>query len=86
MTLQRKLFQNLCQIISDTNGISLTDTLELLLRSSRDVTDAAIRSVISSFLDRLYYTQRRGQDVSDLLDNPVTNALGEFLTTFPKST
>ncbi|MFK7871712.1 MAG: hypothetical protein AB8C84_00880 [Oligoflexales bacterium] len=83
MTLQTKLFQNLCQMISDTNGIGLTDSLELLLRSPRKNSDTAIRSVVSSFLDRLYYTQRRGEDVVDLLDSPVAMALESFFKTFP---
>lgn len=73
----------LTKIISETNGISLTDTLELLAHSDsvRDVQN--IDRAVHEFLKLLAGFQVDEVDIDTLLSHPLSEALFNFFQKFP---
>ncbi|MBI2410488.1 MAG: hypothetical protein HYV32_01145 [Candidatus Kerfeldbacteria bacterium] len=70
-------------IISETNGISLEDTLELM--TSYHVEQVSARAVksVADFRERLLAYQISKADIRALLDHPVSAALFQFFQHFP---
>lgn len=73
----------LTKIISETNGISLLDTLELAVLSESDESNN-FKKTILEFRRLLYSFQSDEVDIKTLLNHDVAIALGYFFKRFPK--
>ena len=78
-----KLTENLIQIISDTNGISIQDTLECAVNSHTISKNKNIHGLIVGFRQLLTRYQRDVVSMDELLDHPVSKALEMFFKKFP---
>ncbi len=76
-----ELKHSVIKIISETNGISLNDTLELLGRSE----DMSIenKKLIHEFQEMLWRFQGDSETIDNLLSHPVTDAFFNFFKNFP---
>src|SRR5690606_9364036 len=81
----KELESLLIQIISETNGISLSDTLELLGHSPILKNKPALGKLIHEFQRLLSGFQQDEVDVETLLGHPVSHAFGNFFKNFPLS-
>ncbi len=79
----RCLVQNFMKIISETNGISLADTVELLLYSLRDGQEHESQRLTEEFRRLIAKFQQDEVKIQDLLEHPVAEALFEFFKNFP---
>lgn len=80
---QEILAKHLVVTISETNGISLSDTLELLLRSElADDSEEAFRLILD-FKEKLELFRINKQSIQKLLGHPFTESLFFFLKQFP---
>ncbi len=82
-SLKKALTNRLTEMISETNGIALTDTLDLLLKSDlREKSSETFETVLEfkELLD-LFRTNKVGINV--LLEHPVSDALADFFRQFP---
>lgn len=77
------LFHHLVRIISETNGISLQDTLELSTASAQIKRDLATHKLFREFRELLGHFQQYSDDIGLLLSHPVGTALHEFFKLFP---
>lgn len=87
MTKQIKVNQlsdYLIKIISETNGISLLDTLELAYLSATEEKHAPFKKTILEFRRLLYSFQSDEIDIKTLLGHDVALALTQFFKKFPK--
>lgn len=76
------LAEHLIKIISETNGISLADTLELAVMGDMD--SPQIKKPLQEFRRLLYGFQSDEVDIKTLLAHPVADALFIFFSKFPK--
>ena len=76
-----ELKHSVIKIISETNGISLNDTLELLSRSE----DMSVKNkkLIHDFQEMLWKFQGDSETIDNLLNHPVTDAFFNFFKNFP---
>lgn len=79
------LTHHLTRIISETNGISITDTLELAVMGEFKDDQPIIKKSLTEFRKLLYSFQSDEVDIKTLLAHPVSMALFEFFKKFPKS-
>ncbi len=77
------LKKELIHIISETNGISLYDTLELLSYSQRLRENHRIEILIKEFLSLLTAFHREDAGIDSLLNHPVSEAFFLFFKHFP---
>lgn len=78
------LFKKLVSIISETNGVSLTYTLELL-RYSYAFKDSEVSHVIDEFQELIWLYQQGRAKIDTLLSHPLSSALFRFFKEFPIS-
>lgn len=83
MSEEKILLKHFIKIISETNGISLKDTLELLLNQQLRAESAEAYKAIHDFLEILVQFQADQADIHQLLNHPVSTALGQFFQRFP---
>lgn len=81
--LHRTLVHSLTTIISETNGITLTDTLELLMTSDLGAKDPAAFDSVQEFAELLDLFKTNKIHISVLLEHPVAEALVDFFKSFP---
>lgn len=81
--LQNQLTHNLTHIISETNGIVLTDTLELLNYWVTLDGNADLHKVIKDFQSELAQFQQDQIEIQDLIEHPIGQALFNFFKNFP---
>lgn len=81
--VHNQLTSALTTIISETNGISLADTLDLLLSSDLQETHPEAFKQASEFRELLNSFQINQVTISALLKHPVSAALFEFFKNFP---
>ncbi|MCM2282577.1 MAG: hypothetical protein NDI61_12105 [Bdellovibrionaceae bacterium] len=86
--LTRQLTEALTEIISETNGITLMDTLELMLHNDRAQDNripngTEIHACIAEFQTLLQQFQISQADIEDLLAHPVAAGLFGFFKNFP---
>lgn len=74
----------LIKIISETNGISLIDTLELSLMGESKDDNALIKKSLQEFRRLINDFQSDEVDIKTLLNHPVSQALFHFFRKFPK--
>lgn len=79
----RTILKGIIDIVSETNGISLSDTLDLLLSSNLENVDKAALSSIREFRDQIDDFQQNRSHIHDLLNHPVALALFDFFKLFP---
>ena len=78
-----RLTRCLTQLISETSGLALDDTLRLALGSPQLEHDAELASHFSDFHSRLGRTRVGAAPIESLLDHPVSEALAAFFAAFP---
>lgn len=76
-----KICAHLAAIISETNGLGLMDTLQLLIQSY-DV-DKQTKASASEFMDLLNKFRTNKIEIDPLLNHDVAKALFQFLRSFP---
>ncbi|MFM6929818.1 MAG: hypothetical protein ACKOX6_15215 [Bdellovibrio sp.] len=81
--VHNQLTSALTTIISETNGISLSDTLDLLLSSDLQEKHPEAYTQAENFRDLLNSFQINQISISALLKHPVSAALFEFFKNFP---
>lgn len=81
--LTRQLTEALTQIISETNGITLMDTLELMLQTESVQSDTEVHRRISEFQTLLQQFQINQANIEALLAHPVAHGLFGFFKNFP---
>ena len=83
-TLHDELDHVLVKLISETNGVSLGDTLELATYAMIARERPEAHAAIAAFLGLLYDYHRDAVTIEDLLGHPVSLCIGRFLRAFPK--
>ncbi len=73
----------LTEIISETNGIALDETLELAANSRRLEADPEVRQLVEEFHTLLGRFRVDAEPISTLLSHPFSRALSEFFRSFP---
>jgi adenosine deaminase len=73
----------LTQLISETSGLSLDDTLTLGAQSPQVAADAELRALVSEFHTLLKRFRINDTPIESLFDHPVSHALGDFFRAFP---
>ena len=71
------------QLISETSGLSLEDTLALAEQSPTLESDAGLRGLVIDFHDRVGQFRLNSIRIEPLLDHPVALALAAFFRAFP---
>ena len=79
----QKITSHLIQVISETNGISLNDTLDLLMTSNQIKEDEFIKKTIAEFRTLLSGFHQNEVDIDTLLDHPVGLSFFHFFKGFP---
>jgi hypothetical protein len=79
----RTILRSIINIISETNGISLVDTLDLLLSSDLQKANKEALSSIKEFRTMIREFQQNELAIQDLLAHPVAHALFDFFRLFP---
>jgi hypothetical protein len=78
------LTEHLIKIISETNGISLSDTLELALMGDSKDDNPLVKKSIQEFRRLINDFHTDDVDIKTLLNHPVSHALFQFFKRFPK--
>jgi adenosine deaminase len=78
-----RLTRFLTQLISETSGLSLEDTLALAQQSPVMLDDAELAEAIRDFRERLGRFRLNAAQIETLFEHPVSRALEAFLRAFP---
>lgn len=78
------LTDHLIKIISETNGISLSDTLELAVMGEAKDENLLVKKSLQEFRRLINDFQTDEVDIKTLLNHPVAHALFNFFKRFPK--
>lgn len=81
--LNKDLTRAFINVISETNGISTFDTVDLLLTSDLRKNNPGAFAVLSEFKQLLYDFHQNEATIHQLLDHSVSKALFEFFKHFP---
>lgn len=81
--IHNQLTTALTTIISETNGISLSDTIDLLLSSDLQQDSPEAYNQVAEFRELLNRFQINQITISALLKHPLSKALAEFFKNFP---
>lgn len=81
--VHQHLVSALTTIISETNGLSLADTIDLLLTSDLKQKHPDAYNQVSDFHHLLNRFQINQASITDLLKHPISAALFEFFKNFP---
>ncbi len=81
--LDSELSLSLVKIISETNGVSLGDTLELASQSMLFEERPALLRSVNDFREKLFQHWKTGQNIEDLLQHEVGSTLQNILGAFP---
>lgn len=79
----RIILKNLIRTISETNGISLSDTLELMASGDLANESAPSHQLVEDFRKLLSRFSQNEISIHGLLEHPVANALVDFFKHFP---
>jgi hypothetical protein len=71
------------QLISETSGLSLEDTMKLARQSALIEDDAESRALVADFHDRLGHFRLNQSQIEPLLEHPIAHALTAFFRAFP---
>ena len=78
-----ELTQSLTEIISETNGINLSDTLELMANAESVRANPGVNRLATEFRNLLFQFQTDQIEMSTLLAHPMAKALFIFFKGFP---
>jgi len=78
-----RLARCLTQLISETSGLSLEDTLVLAQQSPQLESDAELAHLLREFHERLGRFRLGGTSIETLFEHPVSKALAAFFRAFP---
>src|SRR5690606_34495946 len=81
--LVQHLAEHLTNIISETNGISIAETLELAINAEFCKRNAQVKKSLAEFKKLLGNYQQGEVDINTLLLHPVSDALRVFFKNFP---
>lgn len=81
--LTKSLTTCLTEIISETNGITLSDTLDLACQAEFSKDNAQIRKAFNEFRKLLAGFQQNEVDIQTLLNHPLSDAMRLFFKNFP---
>lgn len=81
--IQHELLKSLTFIISETNGIGIRDTLDLLLTSEIEARNAEAFGLIKNFRELIDLFQTNKISIHSLLKHPVAEVLFDFFKNFP---
>lgn len=81
--VQKILVEQLTTIISETNGITLDDTIELLLTSELQTKQPEAWAEVKEFKELLDLFKTNKVNISVLLEHSITYAFFEFFKNFP---
>ena len=81
--LQKQLTRELSYLISETNGISLKDSLQLFHHSQIRKTQPQCYKIIVDFHDKLLKFHHNQIEIQELLLHPFSKSLAEFFKKFP---
>lgn len=82
-SLTHTLFKSLVEIISETNGINLSDTLELMANSESVRQNHLVQKLTIEFRNLLFQFQADQIEMDTLLKHPMAEALFLFFKNFP---
>lgn len=82
-SLTHTLFKSLVEIISETNGINLSDTLELMANSESVRQNHLVQKLTIEFRNLLFQFQADQIEMDTLLQHPMAKALFLFFKNFP---
>ncbi len=82
-SLTKELTQALTEIISETNGINLSDTLELMASSESVKQRPVVQKLAIEFRNLLFQFQSDQVDMTTLLNHPMAKGLFGFFREFP---
>ena len=80
---QGRLGNVLWRLISETNGVTLADTLDLALRSMLVHEEPDVQRALREFHELVYVYHRDPSDIRELLEHEVALTLGGFFRAFP---
>jgi adenosine deaminase len=80
---QKNLLRHLTDIISETNGISLADTLELMVAGPLQNEDKKAFQLVEEFRSLLSDFHQNKKTIHDLMDHPLNETLFQFFKRFP---
>lgn len=83
MEVHKQLTAAVTTIISETNGISLSDTIDLLVSSDLQQSHPEAFKQVAEFRELLNRFQINDVTISALLKHPLSAALAEFFKNFP---
>jgi hypothetical protein len=78
------LTEHLIRIISETNGISLSDTLELAVMGDARDDNQLVKKSLQEFRRLINDFHSNEVDIKTLLNHPVSHALFQFFKRFPR--
>ncbi len=81
--IQKILLRHLTEIISETNGISLADTLELMAAGPLQKESKEAHDLVQQFRDLLSDFQQDKMTIHNLMVHPLNEALFQFFKGFP---
>jgi hypothetical protein len=81
--MQKVLVKYLTNMIGETNGVSLIDTLNLLLNSDLNKKHPEVNNEIKEFRELLDLFRTNKIQISKLLEHSFSNALFDFFKNFP---
>ena len=77
------LVKEFTEIVSETNGITIIDTLDLLISSSLKNKNSEAYDCVFEFKNLLNQFITNEKTIHDLLKHPFAKVLSEFFTRFP---
>lgn len=83
MTTQNILLKSITRTISETNGIGLLDTIDLLLASRLEVESPESYQQVLDFRQKVDLFRLNKININHLLEHPFSEALFSFLQKFP---
>ena len=85
LKLYKQLTKCLTEIISETNGISINETIELAIAAEFSRDNPPIKKALIEFRRLLAGFQQDEVDIQTLLNHPVSDSLRGFFKNFPKA-
>ncbi len=77
------LTQKVTEIVSETNGITLVETLNLLISSDLETQSPGAHKLVKEFRDSIDLFKTNKIDIHRLLEHPVSEAFFNFFKSFP---
>jgi hypothetical protein len=83
MKLENDLLKAVTEMISETNGLSLSDTLDLLLESTLSKKNPEAFSLVKDFSEMISDFQQSKTTIHEIMRHPLNRVFFEFFKNFP---